>query len=138
MPPESTDGEDGTDTDPRPRAFLEEYWDWVAVVLFLLVTVDMLTTMFAAATLGPGAEANPLMRWALAQGTPTLVAMNVVVVLLAVGFFYGLREMLRRTPARHRRGFSLLVEAWLGLLVFVGLGVLANNLSAVLLGASLL
>ncbi len=41
---------------------MEEYWDWVAVALFLLVTVDMLTTMFAAAALGPVAEANPLMR----------------------------------------------------------------------------
>lgn len=126
-----------SEPEPPARAFLEEYWDWVAVALFLLVTVDMLTTMFAAAALGPGAEANPLVRWALGRGTPALVAVNVLAVVLAVGFFYALREMLGRTPSPYRRPFSLLVEAWLGLLVFVGLGVLANNLSVVFLGASL-
>ena len=132
---EPADG--GTEPGAESAAFLEEYWDWVAVALFLLVTVDMLTTMFAAAALGPAAEANPLMRWALGRGPATLVAMNVAAVVLAVGFFYALREMLGRTPGRYRRPFSLLVEVWLGSLVFAGLGVLANNLSAVLLGASL-
>jgi putative Mn2+ efflux pump MntP len=125
-------------TEPRPRAFIEEYWDWVAVALFLLVTVDMLTTMFAAAVLGPAAEANPLMRWALEQGTPTLITVNVLAVVLSVGFFYGLRELIGQTPSPYRRPFCVLVEVWLGLLVFVGLAVLANNLSAVFLGASLL
>jgi putative Mn2+ efflux pump MntP len=127
----------GAEPGAESPAFLEEYWDWVAVALFLLVTVDMLTTMFAAAALGPAAEANPLMRWALGRGPATLVAMNVAAVVLAVGLFYALREMLGRTPGRYRRPFSLLVEVWLGSLVFAGLGVLANNLSAVLLGASL-
>ncbi|MFC6941861.1 DUF5658 family protein [Salinirubellus sp. GCM10025818] len=135
MPGEPVDREGERSTEPS-RAFLREYWDWVAVALFLLVTVDMLTTMFAAATLGAEAEANPLMRWALRRGTPTLVVVNVIVVVLATVFFYGLREMLGRTPDRYRRSFSLLVEAWLGLLVVVGLGVFANNLSVVVLGAS--
>ena len=136
MSDEHVDG--GSDRGVESPAFLEEYWDRVAVALFLLVTVDMLTTMFVAAVLGPAAEANPLMHWALGRGSATLVAMNVAAVVLAVGFFYALREMLGRTPDRYRRPFSLLVEVWLGLLVFVGLGVLANNLSAVFLGASLL
>ena len=137
MSPESTDPDEMAGTERRPRAFLEEYWDWVAVALFLLITVDMLTTMFAAAVLGPGAEANPLVRWALEQGTSTLVLVNVLAVVLAVGFFYALRELLGQSPARYRRPFSVLVEAWLGLLVFLGLTVLANNLSAVSLGVSL-
>lgn len=115
-----------------------EYWDWIAVSLFLLVTVDMLTTMFAAAELGPAAEANPIMRWALAQGTWTLVAVNLAVVVLAVSFFYGLVEMLKRSPPRVRRPFAIAVEVWLGLLVFAGLLILANNLAAIVLGSSLL
>lgn len=115
-----------------------EYWDWIAVSLFLLVTVDMLTTMFAAERLGTAAEANPLMRWALEQGTTTLVAVNLAVVVLAVAFFYALVEMLERSPERLRRPLALAVEVWLGLLVFAGLLVLANNLAAIVLGASLL
>lgn len=117
---------------------VREYWDWIAVALFLLITVDMLTTIFAAAELGASAEANPLMRWALRQGLGVLVAVNVGAVVLAVTLFYGMVEMLRHTPARLQRPFALVIEVWLGLLVFAGLAVLANNLSVLVLGASLL
>jgi hypothetical protein len=119
-------------------ARIQEYWSWIAVSLFLLISVDMLTTIFAAAALGSDAEANPLMRWALEQGVGTLVAVNLAAVVLAVGFFYALLELLAQTPARYQRGFALLVEVYLGILLFAGLGVLANNLSAVILGASIL
>lgn len=117
---------------------IDEYWDWLAVALFLLVTLDMLTTVFAAAELGTAAEANPLMRWALDRGMGTLVALNLAVVGLAVGFFWALVRTFRQAPPRYRRALGLLIEAWLGLLVFVGLLVLANNLAAVVLGRSLL
>lgn len=116
---------------------IEEYWDWLAVALFLLVTVDMLTTVFAAAKLGTAGEANPLMRWALNRGLATLVLINLAVVGLVVGFFWGLVEMLERTPPRYRHGFGIVVELWLGLLLLVGLFVLANNLSVIILGKSL-
>ena len=71
--------------------FLRGCWDWVAVGLFPLVTVDVLTTTFVAVVLGPEAEANPLMRRALRRGPPTLVATKVSAVVLTVGFFYALR-----------------------------------------------
>ena len=119
-------------------ARIQEYWSWIAVSLFLLITVDMLTTIFAAAALGSDAEANPLMRWALEQGVGTLVAVNLAAVVLAVGFFYALLELLEQTPDRYQRGFALAIEVYLGILLFAGLGVLANNLSAVILGASIL
>lgn len=116
---------------------IREYWSWIAVVLFLLITVDMLTTIFAAAVLGPGAETNPLMRWTLRQGVGVLVAVNLAAVVLAVGFFYALLRMLRRTPPAYERAFALLIEVWLGLLLFAGLAVFANNLSVIVLGESL-
>jgi hypothetical protein len=115
-----------------------EYWSWVAWALFLLVTVDMLTTLFAASVLGTAAEANPLMRWALERGLGTLLALNLAAVVFVVAFFYGLVQMLERTPERYQSEFSLVVEVWLGLLLFVGLAVFANNLSAIFLGQSLL
>lgn len=117
---------------------IHEYWSWIAVALFLLITVDMLTTIFAAAVLGTAAEANPLMRWTLQQGMVVLVAVNLATAVLAVGFFYALLEMLRRTPPAYERAFALLIELWLGLLLFAGLAVFANNLSAIVLGNSLL
>jgi hypothetical protein len=124
--------------DPLGPDRILEYWSWVAWALFLLVTVDMLTTIFAASVLGTAAEANPLMRWALGRGIGVIVAVNIAAVVLVVTFFYGLVRMLERTPERYRAWFSLLVEVWLGLLLFAGLAVFANNLTAIVLGQSLL
>lgn len=122
----------------QTRLLVEEYWSWVAATLFLLVTVDMLTTVFAAAVVGSAAEANPLMRWALRQGPAVLVGMNLAVVVLAVLMFYGLLEMVHRTPHPFDRHLALAVEVWLGLLLALGLAVLANNLSVIVLRRTLL
>lgn len=120
-----------------PADRVREYWDWIAAALFLLVTVDMLTTIYAVAAVGPAAETNPLMRWALGRGLRTLVVLNLVAVVLVVGFFYALIEMLERTPPGYRRPFAVVIEIWLGLLLFAGLAVLANNVSVVVFGSSL-
>lgn len=121
--------------DPEPD---EEYWHWLAAALFLLIPVDMLTTLFAAAERGTRAEANPLMQWALDRGLPTLVLLHLAAVGLAVGFFWALVQTLRRTPPRYRGHFATAIELWLGFLLAAGLFVLANNLSVILLGESLL
>lgn len=128
------------DPDPEAEAVadrIDEYWDWIAVALFLLVTVDMLTTIYAAAAVGSAAEANPLVRWALARGVWTLATLNLVAAVLVVGFFYALVEILRLTPPGYRRPFALVVEVWLGLLLFAGLVVLANNVAAIVFGSTL-
>lgn len=117
---------------------IEEYWDWIAVALFLLITVDMLTTIYAVTTLGPAAEANPLMAWALRHGIEVLVAVNLVATVLVVAFFYAMLEMLRRSPPRFTTPFAVAIEVYLGLLLFAGLVVFANNLSAIILERSLL
>jgi hypothetical protein len=123
-----------TVTDAR----IEEYWDWIAVALFLLLAVDLLTTLAAARVVGPGAESNPLMRWLLGRDVLIVVVAHLAVAVAVTGFFRLLIGRLRRTVPPADRYFALLIEAWLGVLVAVGLGVFANNLSVIVLGASLL
>jgi hypothetical protein len=114
------------------------YWDWVAVAMFLLVTVDLLTTLFAAASHGAGAESNPLVAWLLGQPIWMIVAVNLAVVVLNGAFFYALDESVRATPAPYDRYFATAVELWLGSLIAFGLLVFANNLTVVVFGTSLL
>lgn len=115
-----------------------EYWEWVAVALFLLLSVDLLTSLYAAAVVGVDAEANPLMRSLLGQPLAVLLAVHLGVVVLAVGFFYGLMRTYVATPVRFRRPYGYLIELWLGLLLAAGLWVFANNLSVIVLGEGLL
>jgi hypothetical protein len=126
--------------DPRPVAEsrIEEYWDWIAVALFLLLAVDLLTTLAAARVVGPGAERNPLMRWLLGRDVVVVIAAHLVAVTLVTGCFRLLIGRLRRTPPPTDRYFALLIEVWLGVLVAVGLAVFANNLAVIVLGGSLL
>lgn len=128
---------------PRPRGEslsrrIEEYWGWIAAALFLLVTVDLLTTVYAAEVVGLDAESNPLVRRLLERSIPALAAVNIVAATVAAGLFYGVMATLRRTPERYRWGYALLIEVWLGLLLAAGLAVFANNLAVVVLGESLL
>ena len=115
-----------------------EYWEWVAAALFLLLSVDLLTSLFAAAAVGADAEANPLMAYLLGQPLSILVGAHLVVAVLAVGLFYGLMRTYVATPARFRRPYGYLIELWLGLLLAVGLAVFANNVSVIVLGEGLL
>ncbi len=117
---------------------IEEYWDWIAVALFLLLAVDLLTTLGAARTVGAGAESNPLMRWLLGRTVLVVIGAHLAVVVIVTGFFRLLVGRLRRTPSPTEYYFALLIEGWLGVLVAVGLGVFANNLSVIVLGRSLL
>lgn len=124
--------------DATIEARIDEYWDWIAWALFLLLTVDLLTTVYAAHAIGAGAEVNPLMRWLLAQGGLALVAANIAAAILVAVLFYGLMEMLRVTPSELQVPFAIGIEVWLGLLLTLGLVVFANNLVVLLGGQSLL
>lgn len=116
----------------------EQYWDWIAVALFLLTTVDMLTTIYAANLYGATAEANPLMRFFLTQGIGVLALVNLVAVVVVAALFYAVQRQAHRMRPPHDRYFALLVEIWVGLLVAIGLAIFANNLAAIVLGASLI
>lgn len=120
------------------EARVREYWGWIAVSLFLLLTVDLLTTTFAVHRFGIGAESNPVMRWLIAEGPVVLAAAHLLAVVLAATFCFGIIEMIRQTPEPHRRTMALAFEVWIGTLVSAGLFLFANNLSAIVLNASLL
>ena len=120
------------------EARVAEYWDWLTVVLFLLVTVDMVTTVYAARAVGLGAEVNPLVRWTVANGPVAFAVLNLAAVVAVVGLFDRVIARLRRTPAPLDRYLATGIEAWLGVLVAAGLLVLANNLLVVVHGRSLL
>lgn len=120
------------------EGFRTEYWDWVAVALFLLVSVDLQTTLYAAEAHGLGGESNPLVAWLLTLPLASFVAVNLGVLVLAGAFFQGLYETMEETPEPYDRYFEVGVETWLGTLVAVGLFVFANNLAAIVHGTSLL
>ena len=122
---------------PPGARTLEEYWDWFAVALFVLITVDMITTVYAAGYVGPAAEANPLMRWALEQGMVTVTLVNLAATVVAVGGFALLMQLLQATEPPWDRYVAVSVEAWLGLLIASGLVVFANNLTVIVYGRSL-
>lgn len=114
-----------------------EYWDWLAVVLFLLLTVDMLTTFAAARAVGVEAEGNPLVQWALGEGVWTVLVINLTALVVTVCLFGLLTGRLEVTRPPLDRYVGYLVEIWLGALLALGLAVFANNLSVIVHGASL-
>lgn len=115
-----------------------EYWDWLAVALFLLLAVDTLTTYAAARVVGVESEANPIMQWALGEGLWVVLAINLAALVLCVLLFALLTGRIEVAPAPFDRYIALLVEVWLGLLLAVGLALFANNLSVIVFGQSLL
>jgi hypothetical protein len=119
-------------------ARVPEYWDWIAVSLFLLVTVDMVTTVYAARSIGLSGEANPFVRWSIASGPVAFAVVNLGTVIVVAGLFGRVIATLGRTPAPYDRYLATGIEAWLGGLLAAGLLVFANNLSVVFHGRSLL
>lgn len=112
---------------PR-RERREEYWSWAAVALFLLLSVDLLTTIYAASVIGADAEVNPVIQWALGNGIQTLVGIHLVALLLLGLLFYGLIRLTWEAPEPYDTVVALSFEVWIGLLIAAGLAVFANNL----------
>lgn len=120
------------------RARPTEYWGWFAVALFLLLTVDLLTSMYAAAAVGLHAEANPIMAWLLVQPLWILVGTHVVAAVVSAIAFEGILRLLNRSTGTGQRLFAVSLECWLGCLVAFGLFLFANNVSVIVHGMSLL
>lgn len=129
---------DGFVSGDRLDARVREYWSWIAVALFLLITVDMITTTYAAYRFGVVNESNPLVRWALVQGPAVFAGVNLLAVVLVTVLFDRVVELLGRTPEPYDRYLAAGIEAWLGGLLAAGLLVFANNLAVIFFGRSLL
>jgi hypothetical protein len=117
---------------------LDEYWRWVALALFLLVTLDLLTSLYAAEVVGLTYESNPLMTWVLGESLPVIVGIHVGAATLATVFFYGIFELIRRTTPTLQWVMMRSFEVYIGLLLAAGLFVVANNLAVIFLRRSLL
>jgi hypothetical protein len=115
-----------------------EYWDWFAVALFVLITLDMISSRYAAVAAGASAEANPIMRWVLQQPVVVLAAVNVSAAVIAVGSFAVLMRLLETCRSPHDRYLAWGIELWLGGLIAAGLYIFANNLSVIVHGRSLI
>lgn len=113
------------------------YWEWFAVALFLLVTVDMLTTAGAAAAVGIEHEANPFVRWLLAMGVVPLAAVNLAAVVCATCVFAGLLELIAWAPEPHAWMLEQSLRVWLGFLVGSGVVVALNNMLVLTVETSL-
>lgn len=114
-----------------------EYWSWAAGALYILLTLDLVTTIYAAAIYGPVAESNPLIQWALQHGIPTLVLLNLLALVVLTGLFYGIIELTVRAPDTHRPIVALAFEVWIALVLAAGLVVFANNLTVIFHGENL-
>lgn len=115
---------------------IDEYWSWLAGVLLLLITADLITTIYAAAVHGVDAESNPVVGFLLGRGIVELVIANLVVTVVAVVLFDRVLSVLRRTVPPFERLLSVVLELWLGVLLSVGLAVFANNLAVIFFGRS--
>jgi hypothetical protein len=110
----------------------ESWWAWFAMVLYLLLPVDLLTTLVSVSRHGLAVEANPVMRWLLGLGGPAVLAGHLLVTVLAVVLFEALVRSVRRVPPADRRGVVLVVDLWLATGFLVGVALAINNLLVIL------
>lgn len=108
------------------------WWGAFAVALFLLVPVDLLTTLASVAVYGPGVEANPLMRALLEHGLVAVTVANLVVVAAAVYAFDLAVDGILGAPPERRRRLAAGLELWLAALLVGAVALVANNLAALL------
>jgi hypothetical protein len=119
-------------------ANIPEYWSWLAVALFLLTTVDMITTVYAAYQVGVLLESNPIVRWSLLSGPIAFMSINLSAVVLVTVLFDQLMQLLERLSHPYNRYLAAGIEAWLGGLIAGGLVIFANNLTVIFFQQSLL
>lgn len=107
---------------------VDRWWFWFAIALFLLIPLDLFTTLLAVERYGTGIEANPLMRWLLQQGLFAVTVVNLAVVGFAVYLFQAAIGRIQRVPPRYRPLVAHAVTAWIGFLILAGVVLITNNL----------
>jgi len=71
------------------------------------------------------------MRWLLEQGLFAGTAANLLALGIAVFLFHVAIDRVRRVSPLYRFVYVRLVDAWIGLLIVVGLAVVTNNLLSI-------
>lgn len=110
---------------------VRQWWVLFAVALFLLVPLDLLTTLVAVAKYGITVEANPVMRWLLQRGLLVTTTVNLIVVGVAIIMFHLAVERIRCVPPPERRVLTVGVNVWLAILIVSGIALVLNNLLAI-------
>lgn len=113
------------------------YWWLSYVAIFLLIPVDMVTTIFAAFVYGADAEANWIIASAIQHGPVVFGGINLVAGFLASILFFGLLKLMDDTEGTEFWVLARSFEVWVGFLIIVGAFVAANNIAVVLTGQSL-
>lgn len=106
---------------------VDRWWVLFAVALFLLVPLDLLTTLVAISKYGTGVEANPFMRLLLDHGLLAVTAVNLVVVLVGVSLFHVAMGSIQRAPISSHRALINVVNTWVAVLLIGGIVLVANN-----------
>jgi len=101
------------------------------VALFLLLAVDLLTTLAAAMVVGAAGERNPVVALALQQGVAVLVLVNVVAGIAAAILYAGLDTLMERAPTRQAWLLARVTELWLVGLIVAGIIVATTNLAVI-------
>lgn len=111
-----------------PDEHVDTWWVWFTVALFLLLPLDLLTTLFAVAEYGVAAEANPAMELLLRQGFLAVVGVHLVVIALVVYLFHIVVARFRLSDRESRRLLSPIITAWIIMLNVAGVIVVTNNI----------
>lgn len=115
-----------------------EYWMWVCVTLYILLAVDLLTTIYASSIHGAGAEANPYIRWALQEGVHMVVGINIAALISSALLFKLYFKLLSSTVGIEAWLLTKMFELWIGFLLTAGLFVFVNNMSVIIYSQSIL
>lgn len=111
-----------------------QYWLWFALLLFLLLPLDILTTMTAEFLYGIGYESNPIMQRLLLLDFIPFILVHIFAGLLAICFFNGVLLMGREYNTTDTWKYYRVLEVWLGFGITAGLLVFVNNLYVIYTG----
>ena len=111
---------------------IDQWWVLFTVALFLLLPLDLLTTLAAVSQYGLVVEANPIKRWILEQGILAVTVVNLFVLVAVVLLFDWALGIFRRTSPEHQAKLVLVTHIWMVLLLVAGIVVVTNNALVVL------
>lgn len=111
------------------EVYIAAWWGLFAVALFMLLPLDLLTTLFAVAEYGVAVEANPIMRWLLGHGLVAVTVANLVAAGAVIYLFHIAVGKFRETSSSGRRVLVPVVSAWIIVLNVAGITIVLNNLA---------